>query len=306
MSTKTSFSASDGKQIYYYTWIPRGAIRGVVQIVHGMAEHAARYDHFAVKLRTQGFAVYACDLRGHGSTIEEPAETGYFGPEDGWSRVSEDLFEFTEIIRSANPDRPLFLFGHSMGSFLARTLMITHGSSYDGVILSGTASSPGFMGTVGKFIAQLAVKKDGGKVPNKMLNTLSFGSYNKSFKPNRTEFDWLSRDEKQVDAYVKDPLCGFIATSKFYEDLLSGLLYVNDNENMVKIPKELPVMLLSGAKDPVGKMGVGVRQVFEQLKAVGVSDIEINLIPDARHETLNETNRNEVEKLCLDWMISHR
>ncbi len=306
MSTKTSFTASDGKQIGYYTWIPRGIVRGVVQIVHGMAEHAARYDHFAVKLRSQGIAVYACDLRGHGSTIETPEETGYFGQENGWSRVTEDLYEFTQLIKGEYPDKHIFLFGHSMGSFLSRTLMIDHGSAYDGVILSGTASSPGFMGTIGKFIAHIAVGKDGGKVPNKMLDTMSFGSYNKAFKPNRTKFDWLSRDENMVDAYVEDPLCGFIATSKFYEDLLTGLLYVNDIENVKQIPDDLSVMLLSGAMDPVGKKGSGVKIVYKQLKAAGLKDVEIYLIPDARHEVLNETNRNEIENLCFEWLISHR
>jgi alpha-beta hydrolase superfamily lysophospholipase len=306
MARTVSFTASDGKHISYYSWIPRGDIVGVIQIVHGMAEHALRYDHFATKLRTKGYAVYASDLRGHGKTIEAPDEQGFFADTNGWFRTVEDILELTEIIKVDNPEKDLFLIGHSMGSFLARTLMIDHGDQYQGVILSGTASHPGLTGYLGKIIASFAAKKDGGRVPNKRLNDMSFGSYNKAFMPNRTEFDWLSRDEEQVDLYVKDPLCGFICTSKLYEDLLTGLLYVNDPKKVRKIPGDLATLIISGSMDPVGDKGTGVRKVYELLKAAPLKDVSMNLYDEARHEIFNETNRNEVENFCIAWIEDHR
>ena len=305
MATTTTFTASDGRTITYYTWIPRKEIKGTVQIVHGMAEHAMRYDHFATKLRTKGYAVYACDLRGHGKTAESPEELGYFAGENGWSRVTDDIYELTGILKEEQPDKPVYLIGHSMGSFLARTLMVAHGDAYAGVILSGTAASPGLLGVIGRFLASRAVKKDGGKVPNPTLDKMSFGSYNKAFAPNRTKFDWLSRDEAQVDLYVEDPLCGFVCTSKFYEDLLGGLLFVNDAQQVGQIRKDLPVLLISGDKDPVGKMGTGVKKVYELYRAAGLSDVSIELIPGARHEVFNETDRNDSENLCIAWITSH-
>jgi alpha-beta hydrolase superfamily lysophospholipase len=305
MARKATFTASDGKSIAYYTWIPRGEVIGVIQIVHGMAEHAMRYDHFAAKMRSKGFAVYACDLRGHGHTAENTEDLGYFAPEDGWFRVVDDLYEFTEIIKMENPGKRLFLFGHSMGSFLSRTLMITRGDQYDGVILSGTAASPGLLGVIGRLIAKRAVKRDGGKVPNKQLDKMSFGSYNKSFQPNRTEFDWLSRDDAQVDAYVADPLCGFVCTSKLFEDLLTGILFINDKKEIDNIPKDLPVLLVSGSKDPVGDMGKGVQKVYAMYQKAGLQDVSMRLFEDGRHESLNEINRNEVENFCIDWIKEH-
>ncbi len=305
MARKSSFTASDGKKIEYYTWIPKDEVIGVVQIVHGMAEHAIRYDHFAAKLRKKGFAVYACDLRGHGKSAEATHDLGYFASENGWFRVVDDLSELTEIIKKEHPDKNVFLLGHSMGSFFARNLMITHGLDYQGVILSGTAADPGIKGSIGKFIAARAVKKDGGKVPNQRLNDMSFGSYNKAFAPNRTEFDWLSRDNKQVDAYVNDPLCGFVCTSKFYEDLFTGLLFINNSKEIARIPKNLPVLLVSGAMDPVGEKGKGTKKVYTKFKGIGMLDVSMNLFADARHEILNETNRNEVENYCIGWIEKH-
>lgn len=302
MARTDTFTASDGVQITYYSWIPRNKIQGVVLLVHGMAEHARRYEHFAVKLRTKGFAVFAPDLRGHGQTGQNSDSIGYFAEKDGWFRVIEDLFELSRIVHADHPGQKLYLFGHSMGSFLSRTLMINYGSLYDGVILSGTGSDPGLLGKVGKFLAYRAVKKDGGRKPNKRLNDMSFGSYNKPFRPNRTEFDWLSRDEQQVDTYIGDPLCGFVCTSQFYHDLLSGLQYIHVPSNIAKIPKDLPVLLVSGTEDPVGAAGKGVKKVCDSYRAAALEDVSLNLFPGARHEILNETNRNEIENFCIRWI----
>jgi alpha-beta hydrolase superfamily lysophospholipase len=302
MSRKTLFTASDGKEIAYYTWIPRNEIIGVVQIVHGMAEHAMRYDHFAAKLRSKGFAVYALDLRGHGETAASDAELGYFGPEQGWQRVVDDIFELTEIIKMEHPDTSIFLFGHSMGSLLARTLICYQGEHYTAAILSGTAPHPGIPGYVGRMLARLDVRLTGGAEPNERLDSLSFGSYNKPFAPARTRFDWLSRDEEQVDAYIRDPLCGFVCSSKFFDDLLTGLMFVNSKKSLETVPKQLPLLFISGDKDPVGAMGKGVQKAASLYKKVGLAHIQVKLLPDHRHEILNELDRNEVENFLSDWM----
>ncbi|MGM0431850.1 MAG: alpha/beta hydrolase [Spirochaetota bacterium] len=304
MSRKTLFTASDGQEIAYYSWIPRNDVFGVVQIVHGMAEHAMRYDHFATKLRSKGFAVYGSDLRGHGQTAEGPQELGYLGPENGWKRTADDLFELTEIIKMEHPDKKVFLFGHSMGSFLARTLMLEKQDAYDGVILSGTAAHPGIAGGVGRLLAKAAVKKDGGKQPNDRLDAMTFGSYNKAFQPARTRFDWLSRDEAEVDAYIKDPLCGFVCTSQMFEDLFTALVQVNTKGVVEQsLNTKIPLLLVSGSADPVGKMGKGVEQVAALYTDCGAEDVTVKLFPEDRHEILNELDRNEVENFCINWLL---
>lgn len=302
MSGNNTFTASDGKIIHYLSWIPKTETRAVVQIVHGMAEHSARYEYFAKFLNKQGYSVYAEDLRGHGKTAGEEQELGYFADENGWFRAVEDVLELTGIVREKEPGKPVVLFGHSMGSFFARTLMILHPGSYDAVILSGTAADPGIPGKVGKIIAKNAVKKSGPRKRNKRLDHMSFGSYGKAFEPNRTKFDWLSRDPNQVDAYVDDPFCGFICTSKLFEDLLMGLGFINKKSNLIKMQKTTPILLVSGEMDPVGEFGKGVRKVYKSFRKLDFQDVTMELFKGSRHETLNETNRDEIGQIIEDWI----
>jgi alpha-beta hydrolase superfamily lysophospholipase len=304
MARNNTFIASDGKSIHYLSWIPKAETKAVVQIVHGMAEHSARYEYFAKFLNKKGYTVYADDHRGHGKTAGDEKELGYFDDENGWSRAVEDIFELTEIIKKKEPEKPIVLFGHSMGSFFARTLLITHPGTYDAVVLSGTAANAGIVGKIGKLIAKRAVKKQGPKSRNVKLDQMSFGSYGKSFEPNRTKFDWLSRDTKQVDAYVNDPYCGFVCTSKFFEDLLTGLGFINKNAELAKMQKDTPILLVSGAMDPVGGNGKGVRKVYQSYKDLELQDVTLELFEGARHETLNETNRDEVAQVVESWMHS--
>jgi len=304
MARTNSFTATDGKDIQYLSWIPKAETKAVVQIAHGMAEHSARYEYFAKFLNKQGYTVYADDHRGHGKTAGEEKELGYFADENGWFRAVEDVFELTEIIKTKEPGKPIVLFGHSMGSFFARTLMILHPGTYDAVVLSGTAANPGIVGKIGKIIAKRAVKKQGPKSRNEKLDQMSFGSYGKSFEPNRTKFDWLSRDSKQVNAYVADPYCGFICTSKLFEDLLTGLGFINKRAELVKMQKNTPILLVSGAMDPVGAFGKGVRKVHQSYIDLELQDVTLKLFEGARHETLNETNRDEVGQIIESWMRS--
>ncbi len=299
-----TFNSDDKKVLHATKWMPSEdkPVRGVVQIAHGMAEHRSRYSSFAAFLNENGFIVYADDHRGHGQTIEIPEQQGFFAESDGWNRVVKDLSLFTELISKENPGLPLFLLGHSMGSLLLRTLIIDSPVRINGVILSGTAGSQGLLGKVGKLIAKGEVKKKGAVFPSKKMDNLSFGAFNKAFRPNRTDFDWLSRDDKQVDAYIKDPLCGFICTASLFVDLIEGVDYISDRNNLMKIPKTLPIYIFSGEKDPVGADTKGVRKVHEAYRNVGISDLSLKFYKDARHETLNEINRDEVFGDILKWI----
>lgn len=259
----------------------------VVVISHGMAEHAKRYDYFATKLNEAGFAVYAIDQIGHGGAIKD--NRGHWEPGD-FNHCVENLYTLVGKAKEEYPDRPVILFGHSMGSFLSQQFIKVHGDSIEKVILSGSAKT-GSLHKMGKFVSSFFSGGDQ-KKENKFLNNLSFGSYNKDFAPNRTDFDWLSRDNEQVDKYVADPLCGYCCTTGFFREFLKGLAQLNDNLEF--IPKELPIYIMSGSKDPVGAASRDVKALYEMYKELGIKDVELKLYEDGRHEMLNETNKDEV------------
>jgi alpha-beta hydrolase superfamily lysophospholipase len=302
-----TFKAADGTQIFTYRWMPddASAIVGAVQIAHGMVEHAARYERFAAALTKAGYAVYANDHRGHGKTAGSLDRVGYFADEMGWEKVVVDMHTLTGIIKKECPKKPFFLFGHSMGSFLSRYYSMHYADELSGLLLSGTAGDPGIMGKIGLFIAKMDAKIHGKKAKSNIMNKLSFGAFNDAFKPNRTNYDWLSRDNAEVDKYVNDPWCGAVCTAGFFCDLLGGVVYINKKENIAKIPKSLPIYIYSGAKDPVGGNTKGVSQVYNTLKDAGIGDVTLKFYEDARHETLNEINREEVFRDVIAWMNKH-
>ena len=218
------FSSRNGVNVYFNKWFEEDIRpRAVVQIAHGMAEHIDRYSDFAKALTAKGFIVYGNDHRGHGKTAGTPENLGYFADEDGWNLVVEDMHELTNIIRKENPALPVFLFGHSMGSFLSRAYIQIYGEDIDGTILSGTGGNTGVLGYMGIILARSEMIRRGRKNRSKRMDRLSFGSFNNSFKPNRTDFDWLSRDKSAVDKYVDDPYCGEIFTAGFFYDFLRGI-----------------------------------------------------------------------------------
>jgi alpha-beta hydrolase superfamily lysophospholipase len=302
-----TFKASDETQIFTYRWMPDNAsdIKGAVQIAHGMAEHAARYERFAEALTKAGYAVYANDHRGHGKTAGSQEKVGYFADENGWEKVVEDMRTLTGIIKKECPKKPFFLFGHSMGSFLSRHYSMLYASELSGLILSGTGGDPGAIGKVGLFIAKMDAKIHGKKAKSKIMNKLSFGAFNGSFKPNRTDYDWLSRDNAEVDKYISDSWCGAVFTAGFFCDMLGGIGYINKKENIAKIPKNLSIYIFSGAKDPVGGNTKGVSQVYNALKDAGIGDLTLKFYEDGRHEMLNEINREEVFTDVIAWLNKH-
>ncbi len=303
-----TYKAADGTRIFAYRWAPgsKDNIKAALQIAHGMAEHGARYERFAGELVKAGYAVYVNDHRGHGKTAGSLENVGFFAEVEGWNKVVDDMHVLTAIIKKENPKVPVFLLGHSMGSFLSRNYAMLHGGDIKGLILSGTAGDPGLLGKVGLFVAKREAARKGKKTKSPLLDKLSFGAYNKAFKPNRTKFDWLSRDNAEVDKYVADPYCGDVFSAGFFCDLVSGLAFISDNGNVAKIPRELPIYLFSGSMDPVGAKTKGVLQVYNSLVKAGIRDVTYKFYQDGRHEMLNETNRDEVFKDVIAWLNQHR
>lgn len=302
-SSTHTVTAADGTPLFVRHWLPDGPPKAVVQIAHGMAEHSARYERFAERLTAAGYAVYAADHRGHGQTASSMTpDHGYFADRDGFDTVVADLRTVTDHVREEQTGLPLFLFGHSMGSFLSRAYAIRWGHDLTGLVLSGTAGDPGALGRIGRAVALAQARVRGRRHPSGLMDRLTFGQYNAAFKPNRTEFDWLSRDPDEVDKYIADIECGNLFTAGFFSDLLDGLTRVNADGEVSRVPKGLPILLVSGDMDPVGEKSKGVRRVEEQYRRLGVTDVTSIFYPGARHELLNETNRDEVTDDVIAWL----
>lgn len=283
-------SATGLGDLRYRMWIPDDP-RAALQVTHGMAEHIDRYDAFARYLAENGILVYACDLAGHGKSVKKDGITGYFGEKNGWDANVQDMHTLRDLVEAEFPAIPYVLMGHSMGSFLARTYVGRDGKDFEAYIFSGTAGSNPVLG-VAKFLTKRAIKKNGGRTVNDKLYQMCFGAFNKSVQPGRTEFDWLSRDEAIVDDYVADPLCGFPFTTAGMLDIFDGLGEVSSKKWAARVPDK-PILMFSGAEDPVGGKGKGVRQVYGWLQSTGHS-VELKLYEGGRHEMLNEINRAEV------------
>lgn len=274
-------------------------VKGVVQITHGMAEHSNRYARFAMELCKNGYAVYVCDLLGHGKSAANDDELGYFG-DDGVTSVVEDMKRLTDIARQEYPELPFILFGHSMGSFLARAYTAKYGHLIDGAIYCGTSGANPAAG-MGIALAKQIEKSKGKLHRSGFLNSIAFGTYNKR-TDKRTEFDWLSRDEKEVDKYIADKYCGFCFTANGFETLFTALKQVSGKLWYNTVPANLPILLISGSNDPVGEYGKGVKQVYDDLRKTGHQNVVMKLYPEARHELLNELNRDEVTSDIIGWM----
>lgn len=278
--------------------------KAIVHIVHGMSEHAARYDDFAQWLNTQNIAVVSSDLRGHGKTAGELKNVGHFATRNGWEKVCKDIILITESLIEKHPDLPIIFLGHSMGSFLVRKISYTYPDYGHGYIFSSTAGHPGLLGIAGVRIAKINVKLMGKRNKSQLMTKLTFGDFNKKYKQKKTNKDWLSSDENIVNNYINDPYCMQTFSSQFYSDLVNGLLEVNDINNIQKMNKDLPVLFFAGDMDPVGNYGKGPLEVEKKMKSVGIKDIEFKMYTDGRHEMLNEINKIEVYELVLNWINS--
>ena len=278
--------------------------RGIIVIAHGMAEHASRYARFAASAVEEGYAVLAGDHRGHGATAA-PGGFGFVAETGGWERVVADMGTVLDAARRAWPDVPVFLMGHSWGSFLARDLAARRGGELAGLILLGTGSGTGALTRPAAAICAGESRLRGPRRPSRLLNALAFGPYQRHFAPNRTEADWISRDVHEVDRYVADPWCGFVCTASFFRDLVTGGRAVNTDSHAAAVPAQLPMLLASGDRDPVGAMGRGVQRSATLYRRAGVREVCVILYPGGRHELLNETNRDQVTGDILTWIDGH-
>lgn len=229
------------------------------------------------------------------------APFGHYADEDGWSKVVGDLSTLNHHIRQQHPHTPIFLFGHSMGSYIGMAYLLGHSCSLQGAVLSGSNYQPVALYKAARLIAGFERWRLGPKGRSKVIDFLSFGSFNKAFKPNRTAFDWLSRDPAEVDKYVTDPLCGFVCTTQLWCDLLDGLQYITPVENLAQIDADLPLLVIGGSRDPVSD-GKRLGDLAGALREAGLRDVQLKIYPEARHELLNESNRDEVTAHLIDWL----
>ncbi|MGD7043770.1 alpha/beta fold hydrolase [Jeotgalibacillus proteolyticus] len=300
------FRTSDGIEVYLKKWLSDSEqVKGVVQLVHGMVEHISRYDEFAGYLNENGYHVIGHDQRGHGKTASRNGKLGYLGDGDGFLRLVHDVKDVNAWINQEF-SLPVFIIGHSMGSFVVRRSIQLFPSLTKGVVLIGTAGPSGVMGEVGKGIAAAASFLTSPASPGNILTKLTFGSYNNRFSPCKTDLDWLSRDHTEVERYQEDPLCGFTCSHKFYVDLFNGLTLIHRKSELKKMSPSVRVFLISGSVDPVGNDGKGVFSVARQLQKTGVEDVEVKLYDEGRHELLKETNRRVIFQDILTKIESWR
>ncbi len=304
-SSTFTFKDHDGIEVFVYKWAPEGKAKAVIQISHGMAEHAGRYARPAESFTQAGYIVYANDHRGHGQTAKDLAKKGQLGP-GGWESVVKDLKQLTDIIKKENPGLPVFLLGHSWGSFLSQAYIQQWGNELKGAILSGTnGHMPKLLLVLGKMLAKGDMKKKGPDAPGDKMDKMSFGKYNKMFEPAKTKFDWLSRDAAEVKKYIDDPWCGFICPTSFYVEILNLFSNIWNKTNEAKIPKELPIYIYSGSLDPVGNNTKGVIPLFNRYQKLGIKDVSKKFYEGGRHEMFNETNRDQVYKDDIAWLDAH-
>lgn len=285
-----TYPSHDGKTpIHAVIWRPEGEVRAVLQISHGVAEYALRYEPFAAFLTEHGFAVAANDHIGHGQSLAEGAPRLYFGPKGSWQTVVDDLYTLRCHCGKEFPGVPYALLGHSMGSFLARTYLIRYPGTVQAAVIMGTGQQSAAMTAGGRLVAARETRRLGGddKV-SKLAEGLAFGSYNKLFAPNRTSCDWLSADTDNVDAYMADPLCGADATVGLFRQMLLGIRFNQRLSNLRQMDPQTPVLFIAGGKDPVGDCGNGVRRTYQEFRRAGVQDCTLKLYPGLRHEILNE------------------
>lgn len=288
----------DGGSILVRRWLPDAPPRLAVQIAHGLAEHSARYERLARALTGAGCAVYASDHRGHGPT-SAPADLGLFAARDGWRKCLDDLWAVNRRIAADRPGLPIVFMGHSLGSVMGQQFIAEHGAALAGAVLSGTSGTPPAVLPIGRLVARLERWRLGPRGHSALLQKMLLGDFNKPFEPARTPFDWLSRDPAEVDKYIADPLCGFPFTVQLAIDILDAIGPIASKETVARIPKALPIYVFSGARDPVGAR---LQSLIDAYRAAGLTRVTQRLYADARHETLNETNRDEVTADLIGWL----
>ena len=301
MRTDHYYSSCGAGKIHYCKWTPEQPPKAVIQLVHGIAEYITRYDRFANYLNDLGFVVVGEDHMGHGDSIGEDGIRGYF--HGGWFNGVQDTYQLLEDTKKEYPDLPYVLFGHSMGSFMVRTILAKYPESgISAAIICGTGWQPTFALPTLIKVLEAVCKKNGEEIPNQKIHDLVFGGYNKRVENPRTPQDWLTRDEQIVDRYIADPLCGFVASCGLMRDMIMGIRYVQTPANLANMKKYLPVLFIAGDADPVGPYGKGVEKAAKAFRKSGMVNVTVKLYPEARHEILNEINYREVFEDIREWL----
>ncbi|MFK0571042.1 lysophospholipase [Endozoicomonas sp.] len=300
-------NSTDKHRIPVYQWQPVTGAKAIVHISHGMAEHSGRYQELANLLTSQGFIVYAHDHRGHGATITKAdgiSNQGHFGDRNDWDNVIHDLKHVVDSIISEHPGIPCFLLGHSMGSYILQSYLSRYSPDINGIILSGSNYVPKPLLTLGKAIARLEIWRQGTSGNSPVIHQMTFADYNRKFKPNITDFDWLSRDPESVQKYATDPLCGFACTNQLWADLFQGLQEICSLDTLAKIHQQLPIMIIGGDKDPVSAPN-GLKRLEKAFTASGHENTLLKLYSGARHELFHEVNRQEIHGELIQWLENH-
>lgn len=298
------YPSADGKtQIHAVEWKPETEIKGVIQITHGVTEYILRYENFAEFFTQKGFVVVGNDHLGHGQSIAPNGKPMYFGPNGSWNFVVKDIDTCKQMTKKKYPNVPYMILGFSLGSFLVRTYLIDYAQEpLDGAIIMGTGYIPNFKIAIAKMMANKEAKKVGEENTSPVIKSLTFETYNKLFKPNRTAFDWLCSNEEALDEYIKDPLRGENYSAGLFREMLTGMQYTAELKNIQKMNKKMPIFLLSGDKDPVGEFGKGVIKTHEIFEKAGIEDVEIKLYPNLRHDILHEKCKDTIYNDIYIWL----
>lgn len=292
-------------QLHVSCWQGSTAPKAVLQIVHGMVEYIQRYDDFASFLVEHDIAVIGHDHLGHGLTASTPHDLGFFHETDGHTLLIEDMYRVTKEIKVRFPDIPLFILGHSMGSFCTRKYLTFYGKNVDGAILMGVGEFPPILPTFGKHLANMIIRKKGSRYISEFLIKIAFHNYLRGIDHPKTNRDWITRDEEIVQSYVINPLSSFYFTASAYRDLFSVISFTSRKIRFASIPKTLPILITSGEADPVGNWGKSPRKLYKLYKKEGFAHVQLTLYPQCRHEILNEQNRQEVYEDLLHWIREH-
>lgn len=301
MRKEFSYPSTGKGTIHGCAWVPQGEVKAVVQIVHGIAEYIERYEPFAEYLNSLGFLVVAEDHMGHGQSVGKEGIQGYF--HGGWFAAVEDSYTLLRGTMEKYPGVPYILFGHSMGSFMARSILAKYpDSGITAAVICGTGWQPRALLPGAIAVCKSACKTVGEENPSEQLQNMVFAGYNSHVEHPRTPYDWLSRDKKTVDDYIAHPSCGFTASTGLLRDLLMGISYVEKRKSLDNMKKDLPVLFVAGGEDPVGAYGKGVRRTAREFRRAGMQDVTERIFPLCRHEILNEINKKEIFEYIASWM----
>lgn len=302
-----TYESNDGKtNIHAVRWLPEGEVKGVLQIIHGMAEYVERYEEFACFLAEQGFLVTGHDHLGHGSSIVSEQERGYFADTDGGNVLIEDIHSLRKITSAKYPGVMYFMLGHSMGSFLLRRYLTVYWEGVDGALIVGTGTQPEQTLKLGRLMCRFLAKVFNWHHKSRLIDSIAFGKKYHKFEAAGDGTSWLSRNADSVKAYTEDPCCGFLFTLNGFDTLFDTIFYAGRPEHLQRMPKTLPLFILSGKEDPVGDFGTGVKAVYRMYADQGFFDVTWKLYENDRHEILNELDRDCVYKDVLDWINIHR